>query len=126
MRCLACGQTMQVTQSEQHESIETLAYYSLTCHRCGDTDRRLLTKRGTLPEDNLDAKQTPRYPSLPRPRDMFVRTDNVQRRRTLMKLLQEISDFQSRRSDMAALLKDPKQFIETFVRRGTSKRPLPR
>jgi hypothetical protein len=121
MRCLTCGGKMQVTQSEQHESVNFLEYYLLTCLGCGDTDRRLLTRRQILPANIPDARPVSQCPSPPKPQKTIARKDTFQSRRMLMKLLQEINNFQSRRSDVAALLRDPKKFIETLVRSDGSK-----
>jgi putative transposase len=36
---------MEVTQSEPHESLSDLEYYSFKCTHCGDTERRLLSRQ---------------------------------------------------------------------------------
>ena len=110
MRCFACTELMEVAQIDPHESIQSFAFYSFRCLGCGETERRLLSRR--IIEERTSA--TSASPVSPPRADTKLNDDNHSPPSA------SVSDKSSR----SELLKDPRKFIDRlFARSATSGTP---
>jgi len=115
MRCLACGEAMEVAQIESHDSLATCEHYTFRCKGCGETERRLLSRERVAAAEILRsikiAQSSLLKPQEKKYRDYLLRTDpsnRLFRRRVTQARLGE-------------LMKNPKAFIEAFVREREQK-----
>src|SRR5262249_7624843 len=119
MRCLACGGEMDVIEVGPHDFLQSCEQYTFRCTGCGDTEQRLLSRERNVADEILKSTKIERSPSLLKPHEEIHRRDDQGLDRP------EFSNIPDNTSDAAQgwhrvneLMKDPKQFIETFVRGG--------
>ena len=106
MRCFACTELMEVAQIDPHESIQSFAFYSFRCLGCGETERRLLSRR--IIEERTST--TSAEPVSPARADAKLNDDN----RNHPSATVTLSDKSSRNE----LLKDPRKFIDRLFGRS--------
>ena len=73
MRCLACGHEMEVTQTEPHEFLLDVAYYSFKCPGCADLERRLLPRGQVSVTEILRSTTQSQAPQMPKPQEKICR-----------------------------------------------------
>lgn len=116
MRCLACGEKMEVVKIESHETLSEIAYHIFICTACGDTERRLLPRRSISTADILRSVKVVQPPT-PMPEDMAdQRSESGLRSTASPDVHQEPGATPTRWPRISELMKDPKQFIDVFVR----------
>jgi hypothetical protein len=67
---------MNITQSEPHESLSDIEYYSFRCTRCGDTDRRLLSRQRVAAAEIAASMKAAMTSSLPKPQERIGRKEH--------------------------------------------------
>jgi hypothetical protein len=116
MRCLACGEEMQVDQIDPHETLLSCEHYTFRCTSCGDIERRLLSRRRVAAAEILESRKI--VQPLLEPRETIFRSDEHIEHTAPGDVPPQDS---KARKGLAEFMKDPKAFISAFVRNREQK-----
>src|SRR4051812_36996388 len=118
MRCLACGEAMEVQQIEPHEALFSCQYVTLRCTACGEIEKRALSRERVAAAEILERIRVAQPHSLPTPHDTIVQGDDLLQRTSLSTSVSHRSMAQRMRAD---LMNNPRTFIDAFVRNREQK-----
>jgi hypothetical protein len=110
MRCLECGTEMVATESEPYEGLSEIAYYTLCCPSCGDTERRLLPLGRVLVAEVVSTNGTVATSSTT-PQEKLSPTEH---REAALRAKSPLS--RRRWMRVNEMMKNPRNFIESLVR----------
>jgi hypothetical protein len=111
MRCLACGEEMQVDQIDPHETLLSCEHYTFRCTSCGDIERRLISRQRVAAAEIVGSRKI--VQPLLKPQEKIFRRDELIEHTAPSNMSPQDATTHKSLTDF---MKDPRAFIGAFVR----------